>query len=125
MIVAQGLELALHGPHHAAAVAAAQGIQATINLTVIEGPAGSSLISTVQAFRFFGSAAAPVLFLPIYMGVGGAAFWVSSAALVLAAAHSSWVEKRAGSGQYLLSRKPESPKPQMDERNEWRWLKPR
>ena len=79
----------------AVAVASAQGIQATINLTVIEGPAGSSLISTVQAFRFFGSAAAPVLFLPIYTGIGGAAFWVSSAALVLAAA-AQWGLGRAG-----------------------------
>lgn len=78
----------------AAAVMAAQGMQATINLAVIRGPAGSSLISTVQAFRFFGSAAAPVLFLPIYTGVGGAAFWVSSAALVLAAA-AQWGLGRA------------------------------
>ena len=69
----------------AAAVMAAQGMQATVNLAVINAPGGSSLISTVQAFRFGGSAAAPVLFLPIYLGIGGAAFWVSAAALVLAA----------------------------------------
>ncbi|ALC06582.1 hypothetical protein CDES_11045 [Corynebacterium deserti GIMN1.010] len=67
----------------AAAVAAAQGIQATVNLAVIASPGGSSLLSTVQAFRFFGSAAAPVTFLPIYMAIGSAAFWVSAAALIV------------------------------------------
>ena len=70
----------------ALAVMAAQGVQATVNLAVLSGPGGSSLISTVQAFRFFGSAAAPVLFLPIYLNIGHAAFWVAAGALVLAAA---------------------------------------
>ena len=83
----------------AVAVMAAQGMQATINLAVIQGPAGSSLISTVQAFRFFGSAAAPVLFLPIYVGVGGTAFWVAAVGLLLAAG-AQWgigrSEHRAG-----------------------------
>lgn len=69
----------------AVAVAAGQGIQATVNLAVINAPGGSSLISTVQAFRFFGSAAAPVLFLPIYLGIGATAFWVAAVALLLAA----------------------------------------
>ena len=78
----------------AAAVMAAQGMQATINLAVIRGPAGSSLISTVQAFRFFGSAAAPVLFLPVYVGIGGAAFWVAAAALASVAA-AQWGLGRA------------------------------
>lgn len=67
------------------AVAAAQGIQATVNLAVIGSPGGSSLLSTVQAFRFFGSAAAPVTFLPIYMGIGSGAFWVSAVALFFVA----------------------------------------
>lgn len=70
----------------ALAVMMGQGIQATINLAVIRGPAGSSLISTVQAFRFFGSATAPVMFLPIYTSIGGATFWISAVALVLAGA---------------------------------------
>ena len=69
----------------AISVAAAQGIQATVNLAVIGSPGGSSLLSTVQAFRFFGSAAAPVVFLPIYMGIGSAAFWVSAVSLALIA----------------------------------------
>lgn len=69
----------------ASAVAAAQGIQATVNLAVIGSPGGSSLLSTVQAFRFFGSAAAPVTFLPIYMGIGSGAFWVSAVALFFVA----------------------------------------
>ncbi|QGU04093.1 MFS transporter [Corynebacterium comes] len=80
----------------AVAVMAAQGMQATINLAIIQGPAGSSLISTVQAFRFFGSAAAPVLFLPIYVGIGGAAFWVAALALAAAAA-AQWGLGRAES----------------------------
>lgn len=69
----------------AVTVMAGQGLQAMVNLAVIGGPGGSSLISTVQAFRFFGTAAAPVVFLPIYTGIGGAAFWVSAAALLLVA----------------------------------------
>jgi len=69
----------------ALAVMAAQGVQATVNLAVISAPGGPSLISTVQAFRFFGSAAAPAVFLPVYLGIGPAAFWVAAAALVLAA----------------------------------------
>ncbi|ANE04661.1 MFS transporter [Corynebacterium crudilactis] len=69
----------------ALSVAAAQGIQATVNLAVIGSPGGSSLLSTVQAFRFFGSAAAPVVFLPIYLGIGSAAFWVSALALFFVA----------------------------------------
>ena len=69
----------------ACAVAAAQGIQATVNLAVIGSPGGSSLLSTVQAFRFFGSAAAPVTFLPIYLAIGSNAFWVTAVALVFVA----------------------------------------
>lgn len=69
----------------AVTVMAGQGLQATVNLAVIGGPAGSSLISTVQAFRFFGTAAAPVLFLPIYTGIGAAAFWVAAGGLLLVA----------------------------------------
>lgn len=68
----------------ALAVMMGQGIQATINLVVIQGPAGSSLISTVQAFRFFGSATAPVMFLPIYASLGGETFWLAAAGLLLA-----------------------------------------
>ncbi|QGU06845.1 Major Facilitator Superfamily protein [Corynebacterium occultum] len=66
-------------------IMAGQGIQATVNLAVIGGPGGSSLISTVQAFRFFGTAAAPVVFLPIYTGIGGPVFWVPAAALLVVA----------------------------------------
>ncbi len=69
----------------AAAVMAGQGMQATVNLAVISGPGGSSLISTVQAFRFFGSAAAPVTFLPVYLSIGSGVFWVAAGSLVVAA----------------------------------------
>lgn len=69
----------------AVSVAAAQGIQATVNLAVIGSPGGSSLLSTVQAFRFFGSAAAPVSFLPIYLAIGSQAFWICAVALLVVA----------------------------------------
>ncbi|AGG67478.1 MFS transporter [Corynebacterium callunae] len=69
----------------AISVAAAQGIQATVNLAVLASPGGASLLSTVQAFRFFGSAAAPISFLPIYMAIGAQAFWVCAAALLVVA----------------------------------------
>lgn len=77
----------------AVAVVAAQGMQATINLAVLRGPNGSSLISTVQAFRFGGSATSPVVFLPIYTAIGGGAFLISSIALVLAGI-TQWVMAR-------------------------------
>lgn len=69
----------------AVAIMAGQGLQATVNLAVLGGTGGSSLISTVQAFRFFGTAAAPVVFLPIYTGIGAPAFWVAAAGLLLVA----------------------------------------
>lgn len=67
------------------AVMAGQGLQATINLAVLSGAGGSSLLSTVQAFRFLGTAGAPVLFLPIYTGGGDIVFWIPAAALLLVA----------------------------------------
>lgn len=69
----------------AVAVMAGQGIQATINLAVLSGVGGSSLLSTVQAFRFFGTAAAPVMLLPIYTGAGDVVFWIPATALLLVA----------------------------------------
>lgn len=69
----------------AVTVMAGQGLQATVNLAVLRGSGGSSLLSTVQAFRFFGTAAAPVVFLPIYTGIGAAAFWVAAAGLLVVA----------------------------------------
>ena len=65
----------------AAAVLAAQGVQMTINLLVLRSPRGSSLLSTVQAFRFYGSGFAPLIFLPVYQLHSGWAFWLPALAL--------------------------------------------
>ena len=67
----------------AVAVAAAQGMQATINLVVLRGPSGSSLLSTVQAARFAGNGVSPLVYLPIYTAVGGQAFWVCAISVVI------------------------------------------
>ncbi|WIM68485.1 MFS transporter [Corynebacterium breve] len=48
------------------AVLAVQGTQIAVNLLVLRAPGGSTMVSTVQAFRFFGNAATPLVFLPIY-----------------------------------------------------------
>lgn len=61
---------------------AAQGMQMSINLSVLQSPGGTSLISTVQAFRFYGSSLTPLILLPIYTTSATWAFWVP--ALVLA-----------------------------------------
>ena len=67
----------------AVAIAAAQGMQATVNLVVLRGPAGSSLLSTVQAFRFGGAGVSPLVYLPVYTAIGGRAFLMSTAALLI------------------------------------------
>lgn len=59
-------------------VTAGQGVQVGINLLTLRSPSGSQILSTVQAFRFFGSGLTPVLILPLYrvgpvVGFGAAA----------------------------------------------------
>ncbi len=66
------------------ATLAAQGVQISVNLLVLRSPKGDTLISTVQAFRFFGSSATPVLLLPVYQGNVGWSFWIPALALVAA-----------------------------------------
>ncbi|AGF71962.1 MFS transporter [Corynebacterium halotolerans] len=68
------------------ATLAAQGVQITVNLLVLRSPKGTTMISTVQAFRFFGSSATPVLLLPVYQGHVGWSFWVPALGLVAALA---------------------------------------
>ncbi len=67
----------------AVSISAAQGLQATVNLVVLRGPAGSSLLSTVQAFRFGGAGVSPLVYLPLYVALGGQAFWLSTVLLLL------------------------------------------
>lgn len=83
----------------AVAIAAAQGMQATVNLVVLRGPAGSSLLSTVQAFRFGGAGVSPLVFLPLYTGVGGRAFWLSTAALLLVGLAQWAIRPKAGASK--------------------------
>lgn len=71
----------------AMAVLSAQGIQLSINLLILRAPRGASLLSTVQAFRFYGSSVTPMVLFPIYGWSANWAFWipaaVTAAALVL------------------------------------------
>lgn len=60
------------------------GIQVPVNLAVLDSPGGLSLISTVQAFRFFGSALAPLVLLPIFLSNSTAGFVFPAALFVVA-----------------------------------------
>ena len=64
------------------AVLAAQGTQISINVLTLRAPGGAQILSTVQAFRFYGNALTPLIFLPIY-GVGGAWAFVGAAGVLL------------------------------------------
>lgn len=63
-------------------VAAAQGIQTMVNLMVLKSPGGSSLLSTVQAFRYFGSASTPVILLTVYTTHSLVAFFIPAACII-------------------------------------------
>ena len=66
------------------AILGAQGIQVMVNLLVLRSPNGTYILSTVQAFRFFGSSLTPVVLLAIYQGHVGWAFWLPAVVLSLA-----------------------------------------
>lgn len=66
----------------ALAVVSAQGIQTSINIAVLRAPGGNSLISTVQAFRFYGSSFTPVVMLPVYLGAMTWSFWIPAVGLL-------------------------------------------
>lgn len=64
------------------AVLAAQGTQISINVLTLRAPGGAQILSTIQAFRFYGNALTPLVFLPIYGAVGAWVFAVSAAVLL-------------------------------------------
>ncbi|PAT07747.1 MFS transporter [Corynebacterium hadale] len=65
------------------AVLAAQGTQISINVLTLRAPGGAQILSTVQAFRFYGNALTPLVFLPIYGASGGWAFVGAAGALLV------------------------------------------
>ena len=67
------------------AVLAAQGVQVGVNMLVLRSPAGGQILSTVQAFRFFGNALTPLAVLPVYSAAPLAGFGLSAAMLLVAA----------------------------------------
>nr|WP_306428943.1 MFS transporter [Corynebacterium sp. 76QC2CO] len=54
----------------AIALVSAQAAMLAVIITVLGAPGGKSLNATVQAFRFFSSAAAPLVLLPLYLSGG-------------------------------------------------------
>lgn len=64
------------------AVLAAQGTQISINVLTLRAPGGAQILSTVQAFRFYGNALTPLVFLPIYSAAGAWVFAVAAAVLL-------------------------------------------
>lgn len=78
----------------ALAILSVQGMQMCINLAVLRAPGGVSLLSTVQAFRFYGSSITPLVLLPVYLQAANWSFWIPAAAmvgvLVLQAANPTW-----------------------------------
>lgn len=78
----------------ALAILAAQGMQTCINLVVLRSPGGMSLLSSVQAFRFYGSSITPLILLPVYLQEENWAFWIPAlgllGVLILQAANPIW-----------------------------------
>lgn len=67
------------------AVLAVQGTQVAVNMMVLRSPSGNQMLSTVQAFRFFGNSFTPLAILPLYhlhawWGFGAAAIFLLAAA---------------------------------------------
>lgn len=70
----------------AVAIVGTQTLQTTVNVDVLSNPATVTLISTVQAFRFIGVAAAPLVVLPLYLSHGAWTYALSAAVLTAAVA---------------------------------------
>ena len=85
------------------AVLAAQGTQISINVQTLRAPGGAQILSTIQAFRFYGNALTPLVFLPIY-GVAGA--WVFAVAAVVLVAMSAVTVAGAGGVKRSSLRRP-------------------
>ena len=66
----------------ALAILAAQGMQPCINLVVLRSPGGVSILSSVQAFRFYGSSITPLVLLPVYLQAANWAFWIPALGLL-------------------------------------------
>lgn len=66
------------------AFASAQLVTVSSNGAVLALPNGGAGVSVTQAFRFFGSAVAPAVVLPIYIAQPGWGFWVPAIALIAA-----------------------------------------
>lgn len=75
------------------AVLAAQAVQVGINMLVLRAPGGASMLSTVQAFRFFGNSATPLVILPL-LGVSPWLGFSTAAVILIAAAGMHAVGKR-------------------------------
>ncbi|QNE89020.1 MFS transporter [Corynebacterium incognita] len=94
LVASAGMVLLMpHAPHvavltglWAVATVGTQTLQTAVNVDVLSNPATVTLISTVQAFRFIGVAAAPLVVLPLYLGHGAWAYALSAAVLAAAAA---------------------------------------
>ncbi|WJY69115.1 bicyclomycin/multidrug efflux system [Corynebacterium auris] len=67
------------------AVLAAQGVQVGVNMLILASPRGAQILSTIQAFRFFGNALTPILILPLY-GVAPLLGFGAAVAFLLVAA---------------------------------------
>ncbi|WP_420098447.1 MFS transporter [Corynebacterium sp.] len=67
----------------ALAVLCAQGVQLSVNLRILRAPGGASLLSTVQAFRFFASSFTPLVLFPVYGWSSTWAFWIPALAAVV------------------------------------------
>ncbi|WP_342318709.1 MFS transporter [Corynebacterium mayonis] len=68
------------------AVLAAQGVQVGVNMLVLSTPGGGQMLSTIQSFRFFGSALTPIVILPLYTASPLLAFGAAAVVLCAAAA---------------------------------------
>lgn len=78
------------------AVLAAQGAQVAVNMLVLASPAGGQLLSTVQAFRFFGNALTPLTLLPLYGVTPVLGFGVDALLLVAVAGINAAAVRRKG-----------------------------
>lgn len=63
----------------------AQLLLVGVNSAVLTGDGGGGAVGVVQSFRFFGAAAAPAVFTPVYHLNSAAAFLLAGALLVVAA----------------------------------------
>ena len=73
-----------------------QATQISVNKQVLKLPDAGGAISVVQAFRFFGSAVAPLLLLPLYAGFAPLGFWLPGALVIALGALAALVTGSRG-----------------------------